>query len=204
MAYPPNVVSKIALLYDPSWATELPNPLYNLPFEDSARGYLAYLIQQRLTDGAKYRCNELYIIDKEAKWFWTPPHPFERQVLYWDCDAEYVEIEWSQVVPRRKDCDPVGARGFIHKLDALVQRMQKITYMYGPDRPLPWVSDTDPPLKTTIKLLVRRDNQVKEHTMDCESICYKIGWCVCSEQERACKDSAREHDTMSDIHSMLG
>jgi len=198
-AYPPNIVTKIALLYDPSWATDLPNPLYNLPYEDSARGYLAYLIQQRLSDAVRYSGSELYIIDKEAKWFCLPPDPFKRRVLYWDCDAEYIEARWSQIVPRYNSFDRVDAAGFIYKLDTLVQRMHEVTYVYGPKLPYPWFSGNDDPLSTTIKLLVRRDNQVKHTTLDCQTTCHRIGWCVCSEEERACMTSAREQDTMFDI-----
>ncbi|KAH7174042.1 uncharacterized protein B0J16DRAFT_389925 [Fusarium flagelliforme] len=200
--YPPNIVTKIALLYDPSWATDLPNPLYNLPYEDSARGYLAYLIQQRVADAVRFGRKELYIIDKEAKWFpiiykeaewlWTPPLYFQRQVLYWDCDAEYVEVKWFQVAPRYNGSDRVDAAGFIHKLDTLVRRMHEATYVYGPKVPCLWVSGNDDPLTTTIKLLVRRDNQVKHTNLDCQPTCHRIGWCVCSEEERACMESARE------------
>jgi hypothetical protein len=202
-AYPPNSVTRIALLYDHSWATDLPSPLYNLPYEDSARGYLAYLIQQRLNDAVRFSRKRLYIIDREAKWFWTPPLWYKRQVVYWDCDAEYVEAKWFQVAPRCNESEPVDAAGFIHKLDTLVKRMQEGTYVYGPNIPSPWVLGNDEPLTTTIKLLVRRDNQVKHTTLDCQATCHRTGWCVCSEEERACMKSAREQDTMLNIQNMF-
>ena len=172
---PPNTVTKIALLYNHSWATDLPSSLYNLAREDFARGYLAYLIQQRMALGLCSGCKELYLIDKESKWFWKPPLWCKRQVLYWDCDAEYVKIEWSQVVPQCNESDAVNAAGFIHKLGILVSRMRDDTYAYGPRVPHRWIWLNGNPLINTIKLLVRRDNQVRCTTMDCQPTCHETG-----------------------------
>lgn len=202
--YPPNIITKTALLYDPLWATDLPSPLYNLPYGNSARGYLVYLIQQGLASQVRSGRRKFYIIDREAKWLWTPPLLNERQVLYWDCDAEYIEIEWSQVVPEYNESNAVNAAGFIQKLGILVGRMWAETHAYGSRLACRWISGRDDPLTTTIKLLVRRDNQVKRTTLDCQPTCYGIGWCVCNKEERACNDSAREHDAVSGIQSMLG
>ena len=63
-----NYLTNIALEYDPSWLTDLPHLLFNLPYENSAPGYLAFLLQRMLLDGVTWpRMNQFSIIDKEAK-----------------------------------------------------------------------------------------------------------------------------------------
>jgi len=185
-------MNNIALEYEPSWVTDLPHPLFNLNYENSARGYLAYLLRRRLSDGVRCQPEKwFWIIDKEAKWFASPPPPYGQQYVYWDCDAEYVEANWDNA--RRcnvSDDEADDAAGFIHRIDRFCCRARDLypwderRLPYGPQQPTPWLYRGDLPLKKIAKLLVRRDNQVKPATKGCKGECYTNGWCICSNKER--------------------
>ncbi|RFN48966.1 hypothetical protein FIE12Z_6814 [Fusarium flagelliforme] len=182
----------IALEYEPSWVTDLPHPLFNLPYENSARGYLAHCFKERLAGTVRWRREEsFWIIDKRAKWFASPPPPYTQQCVYWDCDAEYVEADWDQVAHRNKvsDDEADDAAGFIHRVDRFCcQARDRYPWdtmyaPYGPKEPTPWIYRGDGPLKNVVRLLVRRDNQVKPATTVCRVECHTNGWCICGDEE---------------------
>lgn len=183
----------IALEYEPSWATDLPHPLFNLSYENSARGYLAHRLNTRLAGTVRWRREKsFWTIDKEAKWFASPPPPCTQECMYWDCNAEYVEANWQQVAHRNKvsDDEADDAAGFIHRIDRFCCQARDFypwdrRYVpYGPEEPTSWIYHGDDPLKNVVRLLVRRDNQVKPVTKRCKAECHTNGWCICSNKKR--------------------
>ncbi|KAJ4007462.1 hypothetical protein NW752_007555 [Fusarium irregulare] len=135
-------VKKFALEFDKSWIANLPSSMDSMSKEASARGYLAYLLEE--TSSGNMLGRDLWIIDKDAKWSRAVG---EHDRVYRDYDAEYIEAHWSNVVNYKGYVVPPTASQFMKDLEDIDGGL--------------WNSGGLKP-KNIVRLLVRRDNQVND------------------------------------------
>ncbi|KAM0227213.1 hypothetical protein ACHAP5_012222 [Fusarium lateritium] len=176
-------LKNIALEFDSSWLLDLPDSIFWLADENSARGYLTKLLKQKAyhynpDDRFNPRREGIWIVDKEAKWFNNDDEHYD--TVYRDCDGEYVEVRCDRFVHDypSKGADP-NATIFLKKLDHLGFEDCYI----AEESPGGWMGPYNPEAGGIARILVRRDNEVKELTGKCKRKCYRLGWCICSDDE---------------------
>ncbi|KAL6923404.1 hypothetical protein FSST1_000678 [Fusarium sambucinum] len=164
------IPNNITLEFGRSWLTDVPDWIYDLRMENSARGYLSYLLDKN--DSVRIDVEGLWIIDKEAKWFTNLSK--HHATMYRDCDAEYIEVDWADVVNYTGDESPATASKFIQKLDRLF-----ISSSYPSDADFDHSLGRGGPVpQDVLRLLVRRDNEVKDPTMSHDFSQDAFGWVV--------------------------
>ncbi|RBR18672.1 uncharacterized protein FIESC28_05949 [Fusarium coffeatum] len=134
----------IAIEFDQSWFRAFPDSIHNLKNEESERGYLGYWLAW--INGPQ-RLPKLWIIDKEAKW--AGPF-FNHDIVYRDFDAEYIQVDWSDVVNYEGYGAPRTASLFMKKMELW---WRDVGYR-------PVNGDGFKP-RDIFRLLVRRDNEVE-------------------------------------------
>ncbi|RSL39552.1 hypothetical protein CEP53_013976 [Fusarium sp. AF-6] len=153
-------VENIAFEFDPSWNHALPDDIFDLMMENSARGLLARMVEEMVSLYA-LRFN-IWLVDKTARWL-AQPDQFVGPVFH-DCDDEYVQIGFYDT-EYNPDKEPDGSpiTYFIRKFGCLgdfyyrdIERGPRSPGLdYVLDGPNFWA-------ESSIRLLVRRDNQVVE------------------------------------------
>jgi hypothetical protein len=156
----------IALEFDPSWMTDIPDFYLDMIYENSARGYLVHWVYEN----AKLYHESLSIIDKEAEWFAKSPV----ETVYRDYDTEYVKISWDDVADHTYPGLSPSASAFMHKISHYTNDIYP-----EPESPGGWMGYWGPDIEDVINL-VCRDNEVKQPIWSCPSQCDSIGWCICS------------------------
>ncbi|KAL4728970.1 hypothetical protein ACLX1H_003376 [Fusarium chlamydosporum] len=84
-------LKNFALEFDSSWLMDLPDHIYWLSDENSARGYLAYLLKEKagyLSFDFDIEREGIWLIDKEAEWFNDADK--HHDTVYRDCDGEFI------------------------------------------------------------------------------------------------------------------
>ncbi|KAF5663643.1 tetracycline resistance protein [Fusarium heterosporum] len=173
-------LENIGLEFDNSWLVDLPDHVYDLAYENSARGYLTNLLKQKADylDPLDFEREAIWIVDKWAKWFSNADE--HHGTVYRDCDGEYIEVYCDDLVnPYSDDEKAPNAAGFLRKL----VRLGFDDFYYQPESPGGWFGPWGPEPEKIVRLLVRRDNEVKEVTGKCKNKCFRIGWCICSNDE---------------------
>jgi hypothetical protein len=208
-------LKNVAFEFDSSWLVDLPDSKYDLVYENSARGYLASLLDQRAYDHRyTYRKGEgIWIIDKEAKWFNIVRKDKDHDnvdededhgnvdededhdntdkhldTVYRDCDGEYIQVyehDFDNRFLSSRACTSVetflGRIGSIGIGDYYPDwETDDIYSPYGPE-----------PIKM-VRILVRRDNEVKVVTRRCKPKCFRHGSCICSDNEGEWRDDEDE------------
>ncbi|RBR18673.1 uncharacterized protein FIESC28_05950 [Fusarium coffeatum] len=144
----PNI-QDIALEFDPSWVTDIPDFYLDMMRENSARGYLVdWLYENAIL------CDEgLSIIDDEAKWFAKRP----AETVYRDFDTEYIKISWEDVADYTYEGHSPNAAAFMNKIrhyeDDIYPEPESYGYILGP-----W----GPYFRDVINLVVCRDNEASD------------------------------------------
>ncbi|KAG8667359.1 hypothetical protein FPOAC2_12523 [Fusarium poae] len=169
--------NNIALEFDPSWLMDILSfkYIYKLGNENSARGYLSHLLSRN--HWTEIDVEGIWIIDKEAKWFTSLPK--HHDTVYQDCDAEYVEVKWADVVNYTGNGSSATASKFIEKLDCLCMQYclpsdTDFDHLLGRGGPIP---------QNVIRLLVRRDNEVKDPTIGRSFTRDEFGWVIYSDED---------------------
>lgn len=155
-------VKNIALQFDPSWNRYLPDKIADLSDEKFARGFFANMLSD-LAFERWFACPNLWLIDNSAGWSAEPG----QDVIAYDCHGEYVEIGWddNDYYDLCEEEEPSSAAFFLRELvhlggwdlkeineEALNRGWSHGAYGYERSRYR---------MKSLIRLLVRRDNQVK-------------------------------------------
>ncbi|KPA35923.1 hypothetical protein FLAG1_11342 [Fusarium langsethiae] len=178
-------LKNIALEFDSSWLVDLPEHIYDLADENSARGYLAKLLKQKAYGCLPFcfKGEGIWIVDKEAKWFGNADeHHYmvyrdgNHDTVYQDCDGEYIEVSCDQFTHR------YSYDGEFPNAVVFLQRLNSLSFhdcYFEPESPDP--SEELPEPENMVKLLVRRDNEVKKTTRRCKRKCDRLGWCICSD-----------------------
>ncbi|RSM12635.1 hypothetical protein CEP52_002417 [Fusarium oligoseptatum] len=153
-------VQNIAFEFDPSWNHALPHNIYDLMMENSARGYLAKMVEEMVSPDADHF--NIWLVDKTARWL-AQPDQFVGPVFH-DCDDEYVQIGfYDTYYDPEKEPDGSPVTYFISQFgylgDIYYRDVERGQWSPGLDdllgRPKFWA-------ESSIGLLVRRDNQVVE------------------------------------------
>jgi hypothetical protein len=195
-------IKNIAIEYDPTWSLDFPMTLDRLSRENSSRGYLAKLLIDRASNRHRDGPENIWLIDKEARWTrypskWIPDIeelqevPAPRQditTVYRDCHADYIEISWDHSTARRADDYP-SSKAFITKFamrfdSELFYTCWHVIHpnSFGPGYHFNAMEAYKRfAVERAVKLLVRADNEVKPNTTSCKTKCHDIGWCLCSE-----------------------
>ncbi|KAM0384932.1 hypothetical protein ACHAO7_011848 [Fusarium culmorum] len=158
-------VRNIALEFHRSWLVDIPVDYFGWNDENSMRAYFTYLLTAE--DRSPGTFEGLWIIDKDAKWF--DGYHKRPDTVYRDCDAEYIEVDWSNVV-RYDTFD--GVSEFMLCIDDWLldsANLESCDRLSNPDFPGP---------KEVFRLLVRRDNQVEKPTRDDKAHYMGLGWCL--------------------------
>ncbi|KAM0349833.1 hypothetical protein ACHAPU_003667 [Fusarium lateritium] len=184
------LVKNIALEFDGSWLVDLPNHVYHLADENSARGYLTNLLKQKAyhcqlfdIDMGMYMDMDMereviWIVDKEAKWFDNADE--HHDTVYRDCDGEYIEVSFDDYVRSNLGDGPVpNAAKFLGQLE----RMDFEDFYPQPESPGGFFGPYGPEPKKMVRLLLRRENELKKTTERCKYKCDRLGWCICSDDE---------------------
>ncbi|CAJ0547186.1 Ff.00g018130.m01.CDS01 [Fusarium sp. VM40] len=191
-------LQNIALEFDNSWLVDLPDCKYGLAHENSARGFLAKLIFDAAYDHRHLRSEGvgIWIVDKKAKWLNNVDDDEDHgcvdedededhdnadkhhDTVYRDCDGEYIEVHEDNFVDRHL-CYGAGTSAvtFLREL-GYNTGISDCDWHYESD-------DCDPSPEPTkqVRMLVRRDNKVKEITRGCKPKCHRVGRCICSDDE---------------------
>jgi hypothetical protein len=184
-------IKNIALEFDSSWLVDLPDDIYDLANENSARGYLTHLLKTKAFSFLHVfvESEGIWIVDKEAKWFNNPKE--HHNTVYRDCDGEYIEVHCNHFL----HSNPYGgevpnAAVFLYTLDRL-----GFDYCYpSPESYGDMIEPRGPEAESMVRLLVRRDKEVKEITERCKRKCDRLGWCICSDDEGECWEDEDESD----------
>ncbi|QPC73205.1 hypothetical protein HYE68_003957 [Fusarium pseudograminearum] len=131
----------IALKFDSSWNVNFPADLYNLKLETTPRGLMANWIQ--MFQGVGYYLRRLWIIDDTSSWVREPCTDFD--VVYRDCDVEYVEGSWSSLRDYTAKDDMADTTDFIYSLALMLEEEGIFQFDDG---------------LATIGLLVRKDREL--------------------------------------------
>ncbi|RSM12633.1 hypothetical protein CEP52_002415 [Fusarium oligoseptatum] len=151
-------VENLAVEFDPSWNHAVPDHIIDLRMEESPRGVLARMIDEI----AQFPCPpSLWIVDKSVHWRAQPGRDYS--TVFYDCDYEYVEIGWHHTCR-----DPSGAGKGKGSVTNFIRKLARLCNWYytdfGPGDLSPGYHDElidRFSVKKSIKLLARRDNQVK-------------------------------------------
>lgn len=176
----------IALEFDPSWITDIPDFYLDMKWENSARGYLVCWIYEN----ARLYGESLSIIDKEAKWFAKG----SVETIYRDFDTEYVRIGWDDVADSTYEPRSSSAAAFMNKIRHYENDIYPEPEIYDG-----WLGPWGPYFEDVIGLIVRRDNEVKEPIWSCPGKCDRNRWCICSgdktkrRQEQEDPDASQRH-----------
>ncbi|UZP45153.1 hypothetical protein NXS19_012965 [Fusarium pseudograminearum] len=100
----------IALKYDSSWNVNFPADIYELKMQNSPRGLLANWIESSLHE--IHRIPRLWIIDDTTSW--VRHDDMYLDVVYRDCDVEYVEVDWACLSDCTKKGDLADTADFLH------------------------------------------------------------------------------------------
>ncbi|RSL48364.1 hypothetical protein CEP54_012962 [Fusarium duplospermum] len=152
-------VENFAIEFDPSWNHALPDHIIDLRMEESSRGLLARMIDEVAT----FVCPPtLWIVDKSVYWRAKPDRDYS--TVFYDCDGEYVEVSWWDTCR-----DPSGAGKGKGPVTCFIRKLASLCDWHyadfgrgdwGPgyhDELIPRFS-----VRRSIKLLARRDNQLKQ------------------------------------------
>ncbi|RTE85413.1 hypothetical protein BHE90_000125 [Fusarium euwallaceae] len=151
-------VENLAVEFDPSWNHAVPDHIIDLRMEESPRGVLARMIDEI----AQFPCPpSLWIVDKSVHWRAQPGRDYS--TVFYDCDYEYVEIGWHHTC---RDLSGAGkGKGSVTNFICKLARLCNWYYTdFGPGDLSPGYHDELVDrfsVKKSIKLLARRDNQVK-------------------------------------------
>lgn len=157
-------VRNIALEFHRSWLVDVRRE-FHYSDENSMRAYFVHLLWEEHWGYGTFE--GLWIIDKDAKWF--DGYSKRPDTVYRDCDAEYIEVDWSNVV--RYDAFN-GVSDFMWYINdwLLPSHYRRVGYQpCYPDYPGP---------KDLFRLLVRRDNQVENPTLNNSAYDTGLGWRV--------------------------
>ncbi|KAG8676431.1 hypothetical protein FPOAC2_02525 [Fusarium poae] len=173
----------IAFEFDQSWMVDSEMRYRDMTREHSVRGYWALLVDGQLVYEPR---RALWIIDKNAKWFERSPE--RDKIIYRDYDGDYVEVDWDDVPESTGDGASLSASAFFDKFwGANWFDLCGIYSGFGPEFIHCGYESNEEAyefeLKYRVKLLVRRDNQVKEPTLKCWDKCDDQGWCICQDEE---------------------
>ncbi|KAH6979818.1 hypothetical protein EDB82DRAFT_478520 [Fusarium venenatum] len=169
------IPNNIALEFGRSWLTDVPDSIYKLKRENSARGYLSHLVS--MNNSVEIDVEGIWIIDKEAKWFaGLSKH---HNTVYRDCDTEYIEVKWDDVVNYTSNGSSATASKFIQKLD----RLSLLDCFPSPESFDHFAERDGPPPQDFVRLLVRRDNEVKDPTIGRSFSRDEFGWIIHSDDE---------------------
>ncbi|KAF4465911.1 tetracycline resistance [Fusarium albosuccineum] len=173
-------VKNIALEFEPSWILDFPRDLFDLNDGKSSRGFLAQvLINMALSHSWSA---VFWLIDKSARWRARPDRDIS--TVFSDSDGEYVEIDWSEIYSGGEDESDIRSDGdyeskiqsdaecespivqFINKLAEFDEQIWLLLIdgliVWGDIEASDWWRYTFS-IKESIRLLVRRDNQVTGH-----------------------------------------
>ncbi|KAF5004693.1 hypothetical protein FDECE_8804 [Fusarium decemcellulare] len=173
-------VENIALEFEPSWNLDFPRDLFDLADGKSSRGFLAQvLIDMALSHSWRA---VFWLIDKSARWRARPGRDIS--TVFSDCDGEHVEIDWSEIYSGGEDESDIRSDGdyesdvqsdaecespivqFINKLAEFDEQIWLLLIdgliVWGDIEASDWWRYTFS-IKESIRLLVRRDNQVTGH-----------------------------------------
>ncbi|KAJ3528835.1 hypothetical protein NM208_g10022 [Fusarium decemcellulare] len=176
----PLAVKNIALEFDLSWNLDFPRDLFDLNDGKSSRGFLAQvLIDMSLRNSWS---GEFWLIDKSA--LWRARLGQEVSLVFSDCDGEYVEIDWSQIYSDGGDEGDIQFNGkyesdvqsdgecespIVQFINKLAEFDDQISHLLIGDLVVWWEIEARDfwgprfSVKESIRLLVRRDNQVTGH-----------------------------------------
>ncbi|KAI6758436.1 hypothetical protein HG530_010676 [Fusarium avenaceum] len=157
-------VSNVAFEFDLSWNSNLPHCLSDMIEENSPRGMLAKALYHAV-DG--YRSPQLWIIDNETPWLRSPDQDIH--TVYYDCEDAYVEIDWEDTrIDTRRQAHQGLATRFMERLSYLGQDDYNSYRFRGELSPwencVYYSNATESFAEDAVKLLVRRDNEVKQFT----------------------------------------
>ncbi|OBS28431.1 hypothetical protein FPOA_02369 [Fusarium poae] len=179
----PQPPDNIAFEFDQRWMEDSKMWYHYMQEEQSVRGYWALLLEEQLNRNEPRRT--LWIIDKNAKWFERSP---ERDtIIYRDYDEDYVEVDWDDVPDSTGDGASLSASAFFDRFWTANYLDLRGIFRYSTSYYLHCGYESDEEaqtfeLKSRVKLLVRRDNQVKEPTWECWDKCNQQGWCICQDR----------------------
>ncbi|KAH6954540.1 hypothetical protein DER45DRAFT_596400 [Fusarium avenaceum] len=157
-------VSNVAFEFDLSWNSNLPHCLNDMIEENSPRGMLAKALYHAV-DG--YRSPQLWIIDNKTPWLRSPDQDIH--TVYYDCEDAYVEIDWEDTrIDTRRQAHQGLATRFMERLSYLGQDDYNSYRFRGELSPwencVYYSNATEFFVEDAVKLLVRRDNEVKQFT----------------------------------------
>ncbi|CVL07731.1 related to tetracycline resistance proteins [Fusarium mangiferae] len=188
-------VKNVAIEYDHKWSLNFPGSLYTLREENSARGYLAKLLIDRVSTRSKGAPENIWLIDKKALWMRNPKYeeglhqvstPKQNiATVYRDFDAEYIDVSWGHAVPRKDKIHPSSldfvtklGTSFDSQLFGIAQYLTSLNRFYEISFRITYQHFA---VTHAVRLLVSPENEVKPCTKGCKTKCKDIGWCICSE-----------------------
>ncbi|KAG8665377.1 hypothetical protein FPOAC2_10452 [Fusarium poae] len=181
-------LQNIALEFDGSWLVDIPASISSPTDTNPTREYFRYLLLKH----CEYRhgIDALWIIDKETKWF---DKDFRHHdTVYWDCDTEYVEVDWHHVVTYCNGGRWCSASGFMWRIKDWLEDFSDV---YDSDEPRP---------KDMFRLLVRRDNEMQDPRIGGEWEFWhdhRYGWGLYVEaDEKSDEELDEEEDTNASSH----
>ncbi|KAF4464738.1 tetracycline resistance [Fusarium albosuccineum] len=144
-------VDNIALEFDPIWNLDLPTYLWQFDDGKSSRGFLARMLVEKARGDS--RATNIWLIDNNARWQANSKRKLS-PVVY-GCDREYIEV----------GVDDIYIDGpYKYSIKDFIRRLV-YDFDYDDDWPCYYSStwESEFSAKETIRLLVRRDNQMTKY-----------------------------------------